>query len=104
MSQKNAAVSVHITFRHTDATDALREYATEKLTHCLQKFIHKDTEAHLVLKVEKNRQLAEVSFRADGADFRVSESSDSLYTAIDTAVATLSQQMRKHKDKITSHH
>ncbi len=97
-------VNVNITFRHTEATDALRAYASEKITHCLLKFIHHDTEAHLVLRVEKNRQIAEITVNVDGATINAKEEGDKLYTAIDTLIDTLAQQLRKNKEKLTNHH
>ncbi|MCO6430758.1 MAG: ribosome-associated translation inhibitor RaiA [Deltaproteobacteria bacterium] len=104
MGENARIVNVHITFRNTEATEALKGYATEKITNTLKKFVHHDTEAHVVLKVEKNRQIAEVSFRSDGADFHAKEESSDLYSSIDTLVDSLTQQLRKHKDKITDHH
>jgi len=104
MTQKTKIINVNITFRHTEATDALRTYATDKITNCLQKFAHQDTDAHLVLSVEKNRQIAEVTAHVDGSTLNAKEESDKLYTAIDTLVDTLSQQLRKKKEKLTAHH
>jgi putative sigma-54 modulation protein len=100
MAENNHVVRVNITFRNTEATDALRNYATEKITHCLNKFIHQDVEVHTVLKVEKNTQVAEVTFHANGADFKCSQESESLYTSIDNLVDTMMQQLRKHKEKL----
>lgn len=97
-------VAVNITFRNTEGTDPLKNYAVEKVTHCIQKFVHKDTEAHVVLSVEKNRHIAELSCHADGSDFIAKEETKDLYASIDAAVHALSVQLRKHKDKLTSHH
>jgi putative sigma-54 modulation protein len=97
-------VNVHITFKNTEATEPLKKYASEKIKNSMQKFVHHDTEAHIILKIEKNRQIAEATFRTDGADFIGREESDSLYTAIDALADSLSHQLRKHKDKLTQHH
>ena len=104
MSKSPRIVNVNITFRNLAATDALQKYGEDKLKSCIQKYVHRDTEAHLVLLVEKNRQIAEVSFHVDGADFKTREESGDMYSSIDSLVATLSGQLRKHKEKITSHH
>ena len=97
-------INVHVTFKNTDATEALRTYATDKMSHCLKKFVHSDTEAHVVLKVEKLRQIAEISFHTDGKDFAGKEESPDLYASIDALSDSLTQQLRKHKEKVTSHH
>ncbi|WKZ57987.1 MAG: ribosome-associated translation inhibitor RaiA [Bdellovibrionota bacterium] len=104
MTKNNHQVNVHLTCRNIDATEALRNYVNEKIPHCLQKFVHHDTEAQVILKVEKTRQIAECSFRTDGADFHVSEESENMYASIDALIATLTQRLRKHKEKLTSHY
>lgn len=103
--QDNAQpIHLNITFRNTDATEPLKNYAHEKIGHCLEKFAHKETEVHVVLRVEKNRQVAEVSTYVDGATIVAKEESDNLYAAIDAVTDSLTQQLRKHKEKLTSHH
>jgi putative sigma-54 modulation protein len=97
-------VNVVVTFKNTEATDALRSYATDKLAHSLKKFVHSDTEAHVILRIEKLRQIAEVSFHADGKDFAGKEESQDLYASIDALSDSIAHQLRKHKEKVTSHH
>lgn len=104
MAQQDHDVKVNITFRNTESTEAIKNYASEKLTHCLKKYVHHNTEAHLVLKIEKNRQIAEITFHTDGADFIAKEETSDLYSSIDSLVHSVTHQLRKHKEKITSHH
>ncbi len=102
MTSNPKEVNVLITFRNTDGTEPLKNYVTEKVTHCLQKFVHRDTDAHVVLTVEKNRQVAEISFNVDGGYFVSTEETADLYTAIDAATSSIANQLRKHKDKLVS--
>lgn len=104
MSNQHRNVTLNISFKNTDATEPLKNYVNDKLKNSIQKFIHHDTTAHVILKVEKNRQIAEVTFRTDGADFVAREESDNLYTAIDALAESLTHQLRKHKEKLTDHH
>lgn len=104
MGESQKLVHVTVTFRNTEATDPLRDYATEKIKGCVQKFAHKDTEVHVILTVEKNRHIAEAKFHTDGADFFSKEESNDLYSSIDLLVSSLSQQLRKNKEKMTKHH
>jgi len=103
MGQANS-VNVIITFRNTESTEAIKNHCTAKVQSCLKKYIHDNTEAHVVLTVEKNRQKAEISFHVDGASFSCSEESDDLYASIDAMTSSLSSQLRKHKEKLTNHH
>lgn len=104
MSDKNRIVNVQITFRNIEGTDAIKTYVTDKVTHCVQKFAHKDTDARVVLSVERNRQIAELNVRYDGHDVHAKEERTDLYAAVDALVDTVSQQLRKYKDKAASHH
>ena len=104
MTKQNKIVTVKVTFKNTDATDALKNYAQDKVSHCIQKFVHQDTEVHVVLNVNKRRQAAEVSLNTDGASFIAKEDTEDMYKSIDAIVDSLTSQLRKHKEKITSHH
>lgn len=104
MSKPEPNIFINVTFKHVDASEALKVYASDKIGKCLQKFCHHDTEAHLVLKVEKTRQIAEISLHVDGVDMSGKEESDDLYASIDALVKSLSHQLRKHKEKLTKHH
>ncbi len=97
-------IHLNISFRNTEPTEAIKKYATEKLTNCLQKFVHQDVDAHIVLLVEKNRQQAEITFHADGKDFICKEESDDLYASLDKLTTSIGAQLRKHKEKRVSHH
>ena len=103
MAAKSKIINVNITFRNTEATEALSAYAHDKIAKCLKKFMHADTEAHVVLRVERNRQIAEVTFFASGTNISGKEESDNLYTAIDLLVDSLTRQLRKLKEKLTDH-
>jgi putative sigma-54 modulation protein len=104
MAPQNAEVHVNITFRNTESTESLKTYATEKISRCLEKFVHHPTEVHTVLRVEKTRQIAEATFHADGHDFKASEETADLYASIDKLVDSITQQVRKHKEKLKDHH
>lgn len=104
MSNNSKLVHVSIAFKNTEATDALKDYVTDKISGCLKKYIHHETEAHVVLRVEKKRQIADISFHCNGADFKNSEESDDMYKSVNTLVDSVSKQLRRHKEKLTSHH
>ena len=104
MENNSHNVTVNVTFRNIDSTDSLKAYATEKIGHCIKKYIHHDTAANLTLLVEKNRQIAELSLRAFGTSFNGKEESGNMYTSIDALVDSIATQLRRHKERVTSHH
>lgn len=91
-----------ITFRHMEATDAIRDHVNEKLEH-LGKFLIKPTEVHVILSVEKFRHKAELSVHEQGFTAQAFEVSDDLYTSIDKAITKIQAQIKKHKEKVTEH-
>ena len=104
MGKQANIVNINVTFRNTDATDPLKTYVTDKMSTVLKKFVHQDTEASVVLSVEKKRQIAEISFHADGADFNGTEESENMYKSIDALVNSVTEQLRRNKEKITRKH
>jgi len=104
MTANAKAVNVTITFRNTEGTEPIKNYASDKLKNITQKFVHHDTEVHLVLTVEKNRHIAEASFHTDGHDFAGREESENLYASIDSLAETLTEQLRRHKERLKKHH
>ena len=104
MTSAQKPIQLQITFKNIEATDAIRNYADEKIKHCLEKFVRQEVDAHVVLLVEKTRHIAETTFRADGTTFNAREESADMYSSIDSLVDNLGKQLRKHKEKLTSHH
>ena len=92
-------MQVSVTFRHMDATDALKVYAEEKLGR-LQKYSDTALDAHVVLYPERFEHVAEVSTIIRGTPMQSSERSEDLYASIDAAVDKLERQVVKHKEKV----
>lgn len=89
---------VAVTFRHMEATDALRDYAEDKVLHTVR-MIRNAIDAHVVLSVTKRRHCAEITLLADHDSFVAKEETGDLYSAIDLAVAKIESQLRKHATK-----
>ena len=69
-------VKVSVTFRHTQSTDALKQYAEEKI-HRIGKYFYRPLEAHIVLSVDsKARQAAEVELYTHGTTFHGKEENE----------------------------
>jgi putative sigma-54 modulation protein len=92
-------VKVSVTFRHTAPTEALKNYATEKV-HKIGKYFNRPLEAHVILAVDsKERQVAEVTMQARGVTLHGREETEDLYAAIDLLMDKIEQQIRKYKTK-----
>jgi putative sigma-54 modulation protein len=91
-----------LTGRNLGITPALRRYAEEKVGR-LQKYLEHITSAHIVLSVEKYRQIAEVTLRVRDLTIRGEESTADMYSSIDLVVEKLERQLQKYKGKILNH-
>jgi putative sigma-54 modulation protein len=92
-------MKISVTARKMELTDAIRNYAEEKVSK-LEKYMDGIVEAQVLLRVEKHWQVAEGSIRARNTDFMARDSSEDLYAAIDGLVDKLDRQMRKHKTRM----
>ncbi len=91
-------MQVLVTFRHIEATDALRRYAESKVGRA-RKFLRHPIEAHVVLSVAKRRHMAEITVTGDHLTLNAAEETDDLYSAIDLAMSKLERQIKKHVTK-----
>jgi len=95
-------MQVSVTFRHVDATPALKAHAEERLAR-LAKYLHRPGVAHVTLSVEKDRHMAEIAWQADHESLFAKEVTGDLYSAIDAAVAKLEHQAQRLKEKRDEH-
>lgn len=95
-------MQVSVTFRHVDATPALKSHAEEKVGR-LKKYVHRPGDAHVILSVEKDRHIAEITWQADHESLFAKEVTGDLYAAIDMAVSKLAHQAQRLKQKRDAH-
>jgi putative sigma-54 modulation protein len=93
------------TFRHMDASKAVREYAVEKLDK-IKKYFNKDPiSAHAVFAVERGfHHVADIQITLpNGIVINAKEVTEDMYSSIDLAAARIERQVRKWKEKIRDH-
>lgn len=95
-------MQVSVTFRHMDATDSLKAFASEKVSR-IEKYIHTPTDAHVVLSVEKHLHRAEINVIANGMRVRGEESSADMYGSIDGAAQKIERQLKRYRNKLAGH-
>ncbi len=87
-------MTVSITFRHIEATAALKDHATARVGR-LQKFLRQTMEAKVTLSHEKVESVVEVQVHSGGEWYEAKEVAEDMYAAIDTTVAKLERQITK---------
>ena len=98
-------MSITVTGRKMTVTDALRQYAEEKIGNSMKVMDIDPIDAEVVLSVKKNPSIAlpckcEVTIRVKGNVVRVEEDEQDMYAAIDVAAAKVLRQLRKYKTRV----
>lgn len=88
-----------ITGRNIDVTEGLKAAVHEKIGK-LERYFTPDTEVHVTLGVEKDRQKIEVTIPLKGRIVRAEETSSDMYVSIDLVEEIIERQLRRYKTKI----
>ena len=89
--------------KNIDVTEGLRSAVEDKIGK-LEKYFAEDTEVHVTLSVEKDRQKIEVTIPVKGSIIRSEQVSNDMYVSIDLVEEVIEQQLKKYKKKIIDKH
>ena len=89
--------------KNLDVTPGLKEAVESKLGK-LDRYFTPDTEIHVTLSVQRERQKIEVTIPVKGGIIRAEEANDDLYTAIDYVEDVIERQLKKYKSKLIDKH
>jgi putative sigma-54 modulation protein len=95
-------MQTNITFRHLDATEALKAFAREKVER-VHKYIDSAREAHVVLALERHFHVAEITIHAGPFLLQGKDKSTDMYQSIDLAMAKIERQLKRYKEKLKDH-
>ena len=90
---------ITISGRNIELTDGLKAAVEEKIGK-LEKYFTPETEAHVTLSVEKERQKIEVTIPVKGNIIRSEQVSNDMYVSIDLVEEIIERQLKKYKNKI----
>ena len=93
-----------VTFRHMEATDAIKEYARDKVER-IKKYFPDPIMAHVVVSTERGYQhLVDANIQPhNGLTIKGSEITEDMYSSIDLVMAKIERQVRRYKEKIRHH-
>ena len=91
-----------ISGKNIDVTEGLKAAVQDKLGK-LERYFTPETEVHVTLSVEKERQKIEITIPMKGNIVRAEQVSDDMYVSIDMAVDLLERMIRKYKTKISKY-
>lgn len=96
---------MHIDFtgHQLEVTNAMKEHTLEKF-EVLEKHFDKITSIHVVLNVEKLRQIAEGTVLVAKDKLYAKAEDEDMYAAINSLADKLNKQLIKHKEKMHAYH
>ncbi|HEY6011159.1 MAG TPA: ribosome-associated translation inhibitor RaiA [Nitrospirota bacterium] len=96
-------MQITVTGRHMEATDALKQYATEKCGR-LEKYFPKDVHVVITLSVVKKvHHIAEAVIKSNGLLIQASEETEEMYSAIDLLIGKIERRAKRYKEKLVDH-
>lgn len=91
-------MQISMTFRHMEATDAMKEMVREKVSRA-KKYFQGPVEAAVVLSVERYLHSCDVTITASGQTYKGSEETDDMYMSIDKVMDKIERQIDKSKGR-----
>ena len=85
--------------KNIEVTPGLRSAVEEKIGK-LERYFNPQTEVHVTLSVEKERQKIEVTIPVKGNIIRSEQVSNDMYVSIDLVEEVIERQLKKYKNKI----
>ena len=92
-------MKVIINYKKMPSSQAVNERTEKKLSK-LDRYFHTDVTAHVVMSLEKERNIFEVTISHAGMIYRAQGSETDMYKAMDTAIEALDRQIRKNKTRL----
>lgn len=97
-------MQLSITFRHMDASDAVKDYAREKVEK-IRKYFPDPIKGHVVFSVDRGyNHVADVQITLhNGIIIKGVETTEDMYSSIDLVMAKIERQVRRYKERIRDH-
>ncbi len=86
--------------KNIEVTEGLQNAVEDKIGK-LSKYFSEDTEVHVTLSVEKDRQKIEVTIPVKGNIIRSEQVSNDMYVSIDLVEEIIERQLKKYKTRLT---
>ena len=85
--------------KNIEVTPGLKTAVEDKIGK-LEKYFTPETEVHVTLSVEKDRQKIEVTIPVKGNIIRSEQVSNDMYVSIDLVEEIIERQLKKYKNKL----
>jgi putative sigma-54 modulation protein len=96
-------MSVIVSGRHVQVTDAIRKHAEDKFGAILVEY-PKITSIRVILDIQKAHQSAEVIIHGKHLEIEATHQSYDMYESIDQIADKAIKQLHRHFEKVQDHH
>ncbi len=93
-------MEVSFTFRNVESSEAMKNYATERLSR-LQKYVRGPLHADVTFSHERHLHRVEIAVGGDGQRYGGVHESNDMYASIDLVFDKIDRQLRDAKDSAT---
>ena len=95
-------MKISVTFRNGEGENWQKNYAKEKMQK-LKKYLDAPAEAHVVVSMEKFRNVTEINLNSNGWNINAKEEAKDMRVALDRCVEKIEKQLKKQREKIRQH-
>jgi putative sigma-54 modulation protein len=95
-------MNIAVTFRHMNATESVKGYATDKVAK-MQRFLRSPMKGQVTLSCQQDRlHRVEVEIHSGSARFHAHETSEDMYASIDKVIDKIERQILSAKESVTA--
>ena len=95
-------MDIQYTGKHTTITDAMKSYAEKKLSR-LSPFSDFIKNIHITFSVDQHDQTVQATINVTSQTLHASSTANDIYAALDDLTDKMVRQLKKHKEKTTTH-
>lgn len=100
---ENEEYSVHVVGRNVAVTEAMKNYAMEKVFN-LERFSNRIIDVTVTMDIQKLEHRCDIDMRVNHVKIRSHGVERDMYAAIDDAIEKVSSQIRRYKKRLSEHH
>lgn len=98
----NKEYDIVVTGRHVLITDAMKDYAMEKVSK-IERISHRIVDVVVTMDIQKLEHRVDIIAKVNNFKIKSHASTDDMYASIDKAVNKLETQLLRYKNKISDH-
>jgi putative sigma-54 modulation protein len=95
-------MKISVTFRNGEGENWQKVYAEERIQK-LNKYLDAPAEAHIIVSMEKFRNVAEINLSSNGWNINAKEEAKDMHMALDNCIEKIEKQLKKQREKVREH-